>query len=627
MATAYPQGINPFIFSDTLPLNSNDTSKTNLDNHVDALAFQDFTNDVTDPTTIVLTFVIFAYPNAANASATPPQVPIVEILTQPSGKPPAHFDAPGTQLRQTGTGTAAFSVPGGSVNYTYKSCGGGVYQVKFTRDDVPLNALQWQIRFVVNDGVTNAALQTGLTFNADTAGTQTPWVAVPGQATLSPAGPSPIDFAAALTAISLTGSAASGSSGPLAAGQTYVVLLPVGNYGTGPLTISDVSPTSITNGFSVQLLRTPLTIAPGSVDNVTLKTSFQAPLGGQSGSAATATAFTLACSDPLAASSGMMAHFNVISLYAYVQQHNIWTAKAPMLIGREALAFAAARNGRLYSVGGLGDNMFQISTVQEYDPASDSWTARAPMLDPTDLYMRSGLGLASAGNGKLYAVGGSALKRAMPVGIPVTVAVVEEYDPATDTWTNKTPMSKARSWLGLAAAPNGRIYAVGGSGGANAETALEEYDPATDTWTTKAPMPTGRAFLGFATASDGKLYAVGGDNSGALATVEQYNPATNTWTTKAPMPTARSGLGLASANNGKLYAVGGLSGLNSVVGPVLAIVEEYDPATDTWATRAPMLTPRHSLGLAAAGNGKLYAVGGASVGAQEYSAAVEEYAP
>ena len=101
-------------------------------------------------------------------------------------------------------------------------------------------------------------------------------------------------------------------------------------------------------------------------------------------------------------------------------------------------------------------------------------------------------------------------------------------------------------------------------------------------------MPTGRGRLGVAAATNGKLYAVGGSEAtpaSFLNSVEEYDPLADRWTTRTAMPTARDGLGLA-ASNGKLYAVGGL---NDAPTPYfVAVVEAYDPATDTWATRAPM---------------------------------------
>ena len=58
----------------------------------------------------------------------------------------------------------------------------------------------------------------------------------------------------------------------------------------------------------------------------------------------------------------------------------------------------------------------------------------------------------------------------------------------------------------------------------------------------------------------------------------QAQAAAGPWATRAAMPTIRDALGLAAASNGKLYAVGGFGGGN---GGYLTTVEEYDPATNT----------------------------------------------
>ena len=189
-----------------------------------------------------------------------------------------------------------------------------------------------------------------------------------------------------------------------------------------------------------------------------------------------------------------------------------------------------------------------------------------------------------------------------------------------DVWAVKAPMPTAR--YGLAAAEvGGKIYAIGGEGSRGRLQVVEEYDPVSNTWTTKAPMPTTRAYLA-AGAVGGKIYAIGGFGNNttlnvdtSLKVVEEYNPASNTWTTKAPMPTTRSDLAAAEVG-GKIYAIGGY--------PNRTVVEEYDPASDTWTTKAPMPTGRHELAAAAVG-GKIYAMGGASSGA--FLNVVEEYTP
>ncbi|PYJ97468.1 MAG: hypothetical protein DME23_15360 [Verrucomicrobia bacterium] len=105
-------------------------------------------------------------------------------------------------------------------------------------------------------------------------------------------------------------------------------------------------------------------------------------------------------------------------------------------------------------------------------------------------------------------------------------------------------------------------------------------------------MPTARAGLA-AVAVGGKIYAIGGfNNGGTRSDVAEYDPASDTWTTKAPMPAGRVDFA-AGAVAGKIYAIGGFSG--SVFFPGLNVVEEYDAASNTWTTKAPMPTARQNL--------------------------------
>ena len=301
---------------------------------------------------------------------------------------------------------------------------------------------------------------------------------------------------------------------------------------------------------------------------------------------------------------------------------------SPLTPARFGLGVAAGTNGRLYAIGGRSGNT-RFDTTSEYDPATDTWTTKTSMTQ-----VRQNLGVAVASNGKLYAVGGYApgAGGCQPDGY---CATVEEYDPTTDTWTTKASLHVARTGPGLAASPNGKLYAVGGttSDAACAPSGycatVEEYAPATNTWVTKAPMPTPRQDLGLATAPNGKLYAVGGFNAsgvytGFLGQVEEYDPASNTWAVPPPLSQltpARSALGLATGANGRLYAIGGRSG-----GTFFDTTVEYDPATDGWQARAGMPDGgRDALGVAAHPNGKIYAVGGGN--AVNYLGRLEEYNP
>ena len=286
-----------------------------------------------------------------------------------------------------------------------------------------------------------------------------------------------------------------------------------------------------------------------------------------------------------------------------------WTTKADMPTARWAHSTSVV-NGKIYAIGGaLGLTPLDtgLSTVEEYDPATNKWTMKADM--PT---ARGGLAT-SVVNGKIYAIGGANNGQIL--------STVEEYNPETDTWTTKSDMPNPR-WRLSASAVNGKIYAIG-HGNLPALLTVEEYDPDTDTWTKKSDMPTTRRLLA-TTAVNGRIYAIGGasiDNC-KLSTVEEYDPETDTWTRKADMPTARM-LSSTSAVNGRIYAIGGQASFDPRV-PALSTVEEYDPETDTWTKKCDMPTPRY-VSTSAVG-GKIYAIGGGDLAGTVLST-VEEYTP
>jgi len=139
-------------------------------------------------------------------------------------------------------------------------------------------------------------------------------------------------------------------------------------------------------------------------------------------------------------------------------------------------------------------------------------------------------------------------------------------------------------------------------------------------------MPTVRSGLS-TSAVNGKIYAFGGSVATSNpfpalspAPVEVYDPATDTWTTKADIPTPRNWLAT-SAVNGKIYAIGG--GLSNQNQDILSTVEAYNPITDNWTQKTDMPTARVGLGTSVV-DGKIYAIGGWN---GSFVAAVEVYDP
>ena len=136
----------------------------------------------------------------------------------------------------------------------------------------------------------------------------------------------------------------------------------------------------------------------------------------------------------------------------------------------------------------------------------------------------------------------------------------------------------------------------------------EVYDPSTNSWTTLAPMPSVRSYPAVAVAN-GRIYVMGGAFRGSptiptvwLDVVEEYDPSTNTWATRTPMPTPRMGHG-AVTHDGRVYVIGGWNGV------LLNTCEEYNPLSDTWTTKASMPTARYMVPCAEMG-GLIYAVAG-----------------
>ena len=257
-----------------------------------------------------------------------------------------------------------------------------------------------------------------------------------------------------------------------------------------------------------------------------------------------------------------------------------WTSLAPALIARQEVA-AAAANGKLYLIGGIGQDRAILDSVEEYDPATNTWRFVAPLPQPLHHAAAATVGDA------IYVIGGYRTLAFDPT------PVVYRY--ANNQWMRVADLPRARGAL-AAATIDGRIYAVGGVPGTRE---LTMYDPATDRWTTLAPMPTAREHL--AAASHGSfLYAIGGRVNGNVAALERYDPATNVWTALPPMPTARAGIAAAVLRD-RIHVFGGEGNPATATG-VFAENEVYDVATNRWLRDTAMQTPRHGIAAATLGD-------------------------
>jgi len=227
---------------------------------------------------------------------------------------------------------------------------------------------------------------------------------------------------------------------------------------------------------------------------------------------------------------------HIDTVVAYDPGTNSWSSKSPMPVQRTD-AEAVESGGKIYVMGGQVGGATLTTRVDVYDPATDSWgTPVAPM--PT---LRTAFGVASI-DGIIYTVGGTnggdlstveaydpisdtwETKASMPtahshVGVGVINGVLyaagsangnvsfEAYDPATDTWSVKPSMPTTRFVPGVGAL-GGLLYVIGGATSATLNT-VDVYDPVTNAWSAGPPMPTDRYSFGVG-VTGGVLYAFGG---------------------------------------------------------------------------------------------------------------------
>ena len=299
-----------------------------------------------------------------------------------------------------------------------------------------------------------------------------------------------------------------------------------------------------------------------------------------------------------------------------------WKKGAPFPEADEEL-YGVPANGKLYVFGGWDDGKAR-GVAYEYDPATDKWTKKTSMPRPAH---HSALAVA---NGKIYVMGGFVPPKDTAIAVGGAWEPIDnawEYDPQADSWKSLAPLPGKRG-SAVAAEVGGKIYVIGGAttvegskdpyfsffGPSRVLGTNEVYDPATNKWQSREPMsvPRNHAFSGVV---NGKIYVIGGRTGHGFIlsatntdVVEEYNPISNTWSApKERMPTPRSG-GASGTDGRRIYTAGGEVTTKELVGAFKA-VEAYDPLTNSWIALPSMPMPRHGIAGAVIGS-RFYLVSG-----------------
>jgi len=193
------------------------------------------------------------------------------------------------------------------------------------------------------------------------------------------------------------------------------------------------------------------------------------------------------------------------------------------------------------------------------------------------------------------------LEASSPLGTSATHA--QGFFRVISRWSTRANLIAANSEMGVAEL-NGKIYVLGGYPASRVTVnTVQVYDAISNVWQLGPPLLLG-VNHSMPAVANGKIYVIGGQTdtgSAYVNDVQEFNPATSNWTSRAVMPTARSA-GAAAVLGDRVYVAGG----RPPRGNDFAV---YNATSNTWQTLPNLPTQRNHIA-ACAIDGKIYVVGG-----------------
>ena len=220
--------------------------------------------------------------------------------------------------------------------------------------------------------------------------------------------------------------------------------------------------------------------------------------------------------------------------------------------------------GHHNSVAGV-NNVFE--DFWEYDPATDTWTQKA-----------------NYGGGKIYHCFDFVIGNKAYVGCGRNSGGTQfndmwEYDPVVNIWTKKADFPGSPRSGPKAFVIDSIAYAGSGlANNSNTDNAFYAYNPTTDSWSQIAtfPGPQRNDGVAFSILKTG-YYGTGLGDLGSSKDFWAYNPINNTWTQKADVGPINRGAAIGFVINDLGYIMTGITS-----GMALNDVWEYNPNTDSW---------------------------------------------
>lgn len=238
-------------------------------------------------------------------------------------------------------------------------------------------------------------------------------------------------------------------------------------------------------------------------------------------------------------------------------------------------------NGKFYGTTYIGGS-YNAGVILEWDPTTDTYTNKVDLLSSEGAYPR--------GDALTFNPGDDIFYGTMTLGGDNNQGVIFEWDPNSNTYARKFNFvvgDGGQPYSPLVLNPaSGKYYGTTRGGGANSRGVIFEWNPATDTYTKKFDFSAsdGSTARSAMTLLNNKFYGVtydGGANGQGV--IFEWDPNTNAYTKKFDFNGAPSGsypITSLVVNDGKLYGTTDGGGSND-----MGVIFEWDPATDTYTKK------------------------------------------
>ncbi|MBI4375947.1 MAG: fibronectin type III domain-containing protein [Elusimicrobia bacterium] len=232
-----------------------------------------------------------------------------------------------------------------------------------------------------------------------------------------------------------------------------------------------------------------------------------------------------------------------------------WAPTSPMSSPRDSHGAVLLADGNVLVTGGYITDVGYLDSAEIYITTAGIWVPVASMSAARALHSATLLQ-----DGRVLVVGGIA-SNGLPQG------TVEIYDPASNSWSAGAPIA---SVFGHRATllPDGRVLITGGKNSFGETNHSVIYDPRANAWSNTGNAINASRFDHTAMLlPSGVVMITGGHRSlsgNSLATVETYSISADSWQIVGQLAQSRAAHTVAIARDGNVFAIGGVDGVNSV---------------------------------------------------------------